>query len=199
MRKLVYLVASSLDGFIADPAGSDPSGADGIWPIGADYVAYLRQHFPETLPGPARAALGIDDPGDRFDTVVEGRKSYEIGLAAGIVDAYPHLRHVVFSRTLSDAPDPAVSVVPGDPAAAVRTLKTEDGKDIWLVGGGELAGSLYEEIDQIVLKLAPLTLATGVPLFGSNIDFDPQLWTLVDHVVLPSGTVFLTYSRGPHE
>ena len=197
MRKLVYLVASSLDGFIADPGGSDPSGPDGFWPIAEDYVAHLVDHFPETLPGDARAALGIKSPGRRFDTVVEGRKSYEIGLAAGVADAYPHLRHVVFSTTLSGAPGTDVSVVSDSPVETVRAMKAENGSDIWLVGGGDLAGSLAGEIDQIVLKLAPLTLGRGIPLLGSAVDFDPQAWALVEHTVLPSGTIFLTYDRLP--
>lgn len=195
MRKLVYVIASSLDGFIADPHGNDPSGPGGFWPIGEDYVAHLIEHFPETLPGLARDALGVEGPGDWFDTVVEGRRSYEIGLAAGVTDAYPHLRHVVFSRTLTDAPDPAVEVVADDPVATVRAMKGEPGNDIWLVGGGELAGSLSGEIDRIVLKLAPLTLGSGIPLFGSTVDFEPQAWTLVEHAVLASGTIFLTYDR----
>ena len=127
--------------------------------------------------------------------MVEGRKSYEVGLAAGVADAYPHLRHVVFSTTLASAADPAVSVVADDPAKTVRGMKDEEGKDIWLVGGGELAGSLSDEIDQIELKLAPLTLGRGIPLLGSAVDFDPRMWNLVEHTALPSGTVFLTYDR----
>ena len=54
-----------------------------------------------------------------------------------------------------------------------------------------------EEIDQIVLKLAPLTLGRGIPLLGSTVGFDPQAWALVEHTVLPSGTIFLTYDRLP--
>ncbi|MCG6499336.1 dihydrofolate reductase family protein [Kitasatospora sp. A2-31] len=69
------------------------------------------------LPGPARAALGVT--------------------------AYPHLRHYVFSRSLTGSPDAAAEVVSTDPLAKVRELKAHDGKGIWLVGGGELAGALY--------------------------------------------------------
>ncbi|MFD7659119.1 dihydrofolate reductase family protein [Actinosynnema sp. NPDC059797] len=195
MRKLVYYIASTLDGFIAGPDGADPTGPGGFWPIPEDYLRHLVAEYPETLPGPARDALGVTAGGTRFDTVLEGRKSYEVGLAAGVTDAFPHLRHVVFSRTLAASPDPAVEVVAGDPVAEVRALKRQDGKDIWLIGGGALAGALYPEIDRLIVKLAPLTTGAGIPLFGAGTAFDPRTWSLTDHVRLDSGALFLTYDR----
>ncbi|QKG22771.1 dihydrofolate reductase family protein [Actinomadura verrucosospora] len=195
MRKLVYYIATTLDGFIAGPDGADPSGPGGFWPIPADYLEHLAAHYPETLPGPAREALSITAEGTRFDTVVEGRRSYEIGLKAGIADAFPHLRHLVFSRTLAESPDSAVEIVPTDPVAKVRELKREDGKDIWLVGGAELAGALYGEIDRLILKVGPLTIGNGIPLFSAKAAFDPRIWELADHTVLGGGAVFLTYDR----
>ncbi|KUN93256.1 dihydrofolate reductase family protein [Streptomyces caeruleatus] len=195
MRKLVYYIAATLDGFIAGPDGADPTGPDGFWPIPGDYLRHLAAEYPETLPAPARKALSITAEGTHFDTILEGRKSYEIGLEAGITDAYPHLRHLVFSTTLAKSPDPAVELVTGDPVARVRELKQEDGKDIWLVGGGGLAGALYTEIDQLIVKLGPLTIGIGIPLFGRTAAFDPRTWNLTDHVVLESGTAFLTYTR----
>ncbi|MET9860428.1 dihydrofolate reductase family protein [Streptomyces smyrnaeus] len=195
MRKLVYYIAATLDGFIAGPDGADPTGPDGFWPIPDDYVQHLAAEYPETLPAPARAALSVTAEGTHFDTVLEGRKSYEIGLDAGITDAYPHLRHLVFSTTLAESPDPAVELVTGDPVAKVRELKQEDGKDIWLIGGGELAGALYGEIDQLIVKLGPLTTGTGIPLFGRTAAFDPRVWNLTGHTVLDSGAAFLAYTR----
>ncbi|WP_406106587.1 dihydrofolate reductase family protein [Micromonospora globbae] len=197
MRKLVYYIASTLDGHIAGPDGADPTGPGGFWPLPEDYLRHLIAEYPETLPGPARQAMGITAAGTRFDTVLEGRHSYDIGLKVGVTDAYPHLRHLVFSRTLSESPDPAVEIVSGDPVAKVRELKQQDGKDLWLVGGGELAGALYPEIDQLIVKLAPLTIGTGIPLFGRNAVFDPRSWELTDHTVLGSGALFLTYTRTP--
>ncbi|MFJ2414740.1 dihydrofolate reductase family protein [Streptomyces brevispora] len=193
MRKLVYYIASTLDGFIAGPDGADPTGPDGFWPIPEDYIGHMIAEYPETLPGPARTALSISAEGTHFDTVVEGRRSYEIGLKAGVTDAYPHLRHIVFSRTLGESPDPAVEVVAGDPVARVAELKREEGKDIWLVGGGELAGSLYSEIDRLIVKLSPVTLGAGIPLFSDKATFAPLSWTLTDRKVLDSGALFLTY------
>ncbi|MFC9660135.1 dihydrofolate reductase family protein [Nocardia sp. NPDC127606] len=196
MRKLVYFIASTLDGFIAGPDGTDPSGPGGFWTPSEDYLQHLIAEYPETLPGLARAALGVTAEGRHFDTVVEGRNSYEVGLAAGVTNAYDHLRHLVFSRTLTESPDPGVELVADDPVATVRELKRTDGKDIWLVGGGELAGALYGEIDRVIVKLSPLTIGTGIPLFGRTAAFAPNAWGLVDHTVLASGAAFFTYDRG---
>ncbi|MDX2602380.1 dihydrofolate reductase family protein [Streptomyces caniscabiei] len=196
MRELVYFIASSLDGRVAGPDGADPTGPDGFWPVAPDYVRHLASAYPETLPAGAREALGVTAEGTHFDTVLEGRKSYEIGLAAGVPDAYPHLRHLVFSRTLTETPAPAVELVADDPVARVRELKNEDGKDIWLVGGATLAGALYPEIDRLIVKLSPLTVGDGIPLFAGSA-FDPRLWHLTDHTALESGVLFLSYRRVP--
>ncbi|MFI6265223.1 dihydrofolate reductase family protein [Micromonospora sp. NPDC051006] len=195
MRRLVYYIAATLDGFIAGPDGADPTGPDGFWPIPEDYLRHIIAEYPETLPGPARQALGVAAEGTRFDTVLEGRHSYELGLKVGLTDAYPHLRHLVFSRTLAESPDPAVQVVPDDPIAVVRELKRQPGKDIWVIGGGALAGALYPEIDRLIVKLAPLTVGAGIPLFGRDAVFEPRTWRLAEHTVLDSGAIFLTYTR----
>jgi dihydrofolate reductase len=187
VRKLVYCVASTIDGFVAGPDGADPTT---FWPIPADYLQYLVEELPETLPGPAREAMGITAAGTHFDTVVEGRNSYEIGLKAGIPDAYPHLRHVVFSRTLGESEH--VEVCATDPVARVRELKQEDGKDIWLVGGATLAGALFDEVDRLLVKLGPVTTGSGISLFKK--DFEPDTWRLADHRVV-GDAVFLTYDR----
>ncbi|MFE1971644.1 dihydrofolate reductase family protein [Streptomyces hygroscopicus] len=195
MRALTYYVATTLDGFIAGPDGSDPSAPDGFFTVTPDYLEHIVAHYPETLPAHARAALGVTAPGTRFDTVVEGRRSYQLGLDAGITDAYPHLRHYVFSRTLAQSPDPAVEVIAGDRAAKIRELKAQEGMGIWLVGGGELAGALYPEIDELVLKVNPVTVGAGIRLFAGRAEADPRPFTLTGHTVLPSGAAFLTYRR----
>ncbi|MET0811809.1 MAG: dihydrofolate reductase, partial [Microbacterium sp.] len=152
MRRLVYCIATTLDGFIAGPDGGDPSGQE-FFPLTEDIIGYLVENLPETLPGPARAAMGIDAPGVVFDTVVEGRSSYEIGLAAGLTDAYPHLRHLVFSTTMTESRDANVELVADAALDRIRALKAEEGLDIWLVGGGTLAHSLLPEIDRLILKV----------------------------------------------
>ena len=192
MRRLVYLVAVTLDGFIAGPDGGDPSGSD-FMPVTQDLVEHLVAAWPETLPGPARDAMGITGPGAHFDTVVEGRGSYDIGLAAGLTDAYPHLRHLVVSRSLGDRTDLPVEVVADDPVERIRELKGEDGLDIWLVGGGTLAHALLPEIDRLVLKVNPSVIGEGRRLFAgafAHARFEP-----VDQVDLPGGVRVVTLDR----
>lgn len=192
MRRLVYLVAVTLDGFIAGPEGGDPSGSE-WFPVTPDLLEHLVATWPETLPAPARAALGIGGPGATFDTVVEGRGSYEVGLAAGLDDAYPHLRHLVVSRTLADRSDLPVEVVADDPLERVRQLKAEEGKDIWLVGGGTLAHALLPEVDRLVLKVNPSVIGDGKRLFEgpfAHARFEP-----VDVVDLSGGLRVVTLDR----
>lgn len=191
MRKLVYYVATTLDGYIAGPDGGDPSGAD-YFPITPDVIQFIVENFPETLPGPARAAMGIDGPGLAFDTVLEGRASYEVGLDAGLTDAYPHLRHLVFSSTL-ESRDPAVEIVHGGALERVRELKGEDGLDLWLVGGGKLAHSLLPEIDGLVIKQHRSVIGSGIPLFDGP--FQPHMFHPVGETLLESGVRVLTYDR----
>jgi dihydrofolate reductase len=192
MRQLVYYVAATLDGYIAGPDGGDPSGADYL-PVTPDVVQFIVEHFPETLPGPAREAMGIDGPGRAFDTVLEGRGSYEVGLAAGLTDAYPHLRHLVFSTSMTTSPDPAVELVGGDALDRVRTLKAESGLGLWLVGGGKLAHSLLPEIDRLVIKQNRSVIGSGVPLFDGP--FQPHLFRPAAETLLSSGVRVLTYDR----
>lgn len=193
MRKLIYLVASTIDGFVAGEDRSDPTGT-----IFTDQANELVDLYPEMIPGHVRPMLGMEDtPNRTFDTVLEGRTSYTMGVDLGIANAYPHLRHIVFSRTMTEAADPAVEVVADDPVLTVRGLKADEGKDIWLCGGGALAGSLRDEIDEIHLKLHPIVLGRGAPLFDSP-DADPQQLERYDRVLtqtFDSGVTLLIYRR----
>lgn len=106
MRKLIYLVASTIDGFIADPTRADPS--DTVFILAGDHAEPLMHEYPEMVPAHFRAAVGLEDAENRhFDIVLEGRVSYVMALNEGVTNAYPHMRHYVFSNTLTEAPQPA--------------------------------------------------------------------------------------------
>ena len=192
MRKLVYYVATTLDGYIAGPDAKDPSG-ESYFPLTEDMVGHIVAEYPETLPGPARDAMGISGPGKHFDTVVEGRTSYLLGVEAGVADAYPHLRHLVFSSSIEADPSTAIEIVKGDPIERVRELKAEPGLDIWLCGGGKIAHALLPEVDRLILKQHRSVIGAGVPLF--NGPFAPHMFTPTAAVELPGGVRVLTYDR----
>lgn len=196
MRKLVYLVASTIDGFIADPARADPS--DTVFVLAGDHAEPLMREYPEMVPSHLRDALGLGETENRhFDTVVEGRTSYMGGVEQGVTNAYPHMRHYVFSRTHTQVPAPEVNLVTSDPAAKIQELKWQDGKDIWLCGGGSLAAALRDEIDEIHLKLNPVVIGAGTPLFDG--DFQIDRYTLESTRSFRSGVVLLRYVRtGKH-
>ena len=145
------------------------------------------------VPAHVRSLVGmpVETPNGRFDTILMGRQTYEIGVRAGITNPYPHLRTLVVSTTLGVSPDPAVELVDADPVARVRELKAEDGKDVWLCGGGSLASSLAGEIDELVLKISPVVLGAGVPLFGRVVG--PRPLTPAGHRTYDTGFTLARY------
>lgn len=160
MRDLTYLVAVSLDGYIADPAGGwDAFSFEG------DLAKTLCRDYADTLPGHAHAALGIAPTGTRYDTVLMGWNTYAPALGLGITSPYPHLRQVVATRRTELPEAPGVEFT-ADPLPTVRRLKAEPGTGIWLAGGGTLAAALADEIDALILKVNPVTLGAGIPLFA---------------------------------
>lgn len=190
MRKLTYYVASTIDGFIATEDGSVD-----FFPVGGDHGPYINSHYPETLPTKVREALGVDKPNQTFDTVVMGRRTHDFGVRTGTASPYAHLRQYVVSTTLPENPDPDVELIAGDPVAAVRALKREDGLGIWLCGGGELAEALLPEIDQVFLKLYPIVLGRGRPLFGAGARLpEPACFRVVTSRVFADGVAFLKYA-----
>ena len=148
MRRLKYYVACSIDGFIAREDGSlddFPTDPEHV----ADFFEALRS----------------------FDVVLMGRKTYEVGLRAGVTNPYPAMKQYVFSRTLKQSPDPNIEIVTENAAERVKALRNEPGKDIWLCGGGDLATTLFtaDLIDEIILKVNPLLLGSGIPFFSGDV------------------------------
>ncbi|MER5390236.1 dihydrofolate reductase family protein [Saccharopolyspora sp. NPDC002686] len=190
MRKLTYLIASTIDGFITGPDNTAPD----FFLHEGDHAQPTRDEFPEIMPTQLRPLLGLEDaPNKHFDTVLQGRSTWEVGVRDGMTNAYQHLRNIVFSRTTTESPDPTVEFVATDPLEHVRKLKQENGMGIWLCGGGKLAATLRPEIDELFIKLHPVVAGAGIPLFDG--EFGPEQFDLTDTQVFDSGVVHLTYAK----
>lgn len=189
MRKLIYYISLSIDGYIAGP-GDEVD----FFPGSDEYRAWMVGDYGDALPSHGRAQLGIaDTPLTRFDTIVMGRRTYDPALELGITSPYAHLRQYVVSRSLEQL-DPEVTMVTDDPLAAVRALKAEDsGLDIYLAGGGHLAGQLLDEIDELVIKRYPVVAGAGLPAFGP--EFSPRQFALDAVRSFDGGNVVEWYSR----
>jgi len=186
MRNLTYYIAVSADGYIAREDGSLD-----FFPMAGEHLPYIATEYPETIPEHLRATFGVQSGNRHFDTVVMGRRTYEVGSAVGFTNPYPHLRQYVVSRSMPASPDPGVRLVSEPPADLVRRLKKESGLDIWLCGGACLAGALYDEIDELILKVNPVLIGAGLPLFrGAR---GPMTLTLTDHRVFDGGVAIHRY------
>jgi dihydrofolate reductase len=145
MRKVIWGAAVSLDLYLAGP------GEALDWLKWSDDAAAIS----------AASWQGVD-------TLLMGRKTYQFAVrSGGGGDAGgSKIRTCIFSRTITEAPAGA-ELVGGDPAAFVRRLKQEEGGDIIVMGGGELASHLIEGgvVDEIGLNVHPLLLGQGIPFF----------------------------------
>jgi dihydrofolate reductase len=168
VRRLILFIASSLDGYIA--------GQDGE----IDWLFHDHDY------GYAAFYAGID-------TVIMGRKTYELSLSFGEYP-YPGASAYVFSRT-PRSPDAHARFVAGDVAGFVRGLKAKRGRDIWLVGGGEIVRECLgaDLIDEFVVSIHPVVLGAGVPLFPPGTPRRALLLRSVERY--GSGLVQLSYAR----
>ncbi|WP_346294282.1 dihydrofolate reductase family protein [Sphaerothrix gracilis] len=188
MRILTYFVACSVDGFIAHADGSHDGFSQD-----SDYFADVFASFPETVPSHLRDLMGIHAKNKWFDTVLMGRKTYEIGLKDGVTSPYSHMKQYLFSRSMQQSPDENVELVSDSAIEFVKGLKSEAGKQIWLCGGGNLATSLFTNhlIDQLILKVNPFLMGSGIPLFSPAI---PQTaLELTDRKIYNNGVLLLYY------
>ena len=189
MRKLSYYISLSIDGFIAGPDDEVD-----FFPGSDEYMAWMVSDYGDALPAHAREQFGIADvPLTRFDTIVMGRRTYDPALQLGVTSPYSHLRQYVVSRSLEPT-DAAVTMIADDPVEAVRALKAEDSPlDIYLAGGGRLAGQLLDEIDELVIKRYPVVAGAGLPAFGPH--FSPTVFALDAVRSFEGGNVVEWYSR----
>jgi dihydrofolate reductase len=120
-----------------------------------------------------------------------GRTTYEVAVNAGITSPYDPLRQFVVSRSMPEVSHMAVHVYHGAALDLVRQLKAEEGKDIWLCGGAKLAAGVFTEIDELILKINPVVIGSGISLFDGVVNTRTTI--LTEHKVYANGFVFARY------
>ena len=171
MRKVVLGVGISLDGYIARPDGS------------VDFLFMPKDY--------SMAAFF-----KRIDTAVMGRKTYEMGLQLGGGKiSSPGMKCYVFSRTLTAGERNGVTVVVDSPRQFVGALRKKNGKDIWLMGGGELTREFLREdlVDGLYLGVVPVLIGEGIPAFPSG--FPQRKFALTENKTFSRGLIGLNYER----
>lgn len=177
MRKVIFGCANSLDNYIA----RKDDAVD--WLLWGDEAAELMKEF-----------------WPRFDTIVMGRKTYDVALkmvpkskSKKTKSPYGDLKTYVFSRTLKAGERNGVEIVREDSGKFIRKLKKQKGKDVCIMGGGDLAKTLFEAgvIDEIGFNIHPVLLGSGIPLFhemSKQIDLE-----LIECRPFKNGCVYVLY------
>jgi dihydrofolate reductase len=178
MRKVIYGGACSLDGYLTDRDGA------------LDWLHFSKDV--EAIMAKSWATA---------DTILFGRKTWQGAAEQGGGGAMPGVTAYVFSRSLKTVPAGGAELVTGDAGEFVRRLKSQPGKDIVVMSGGNFATSLLQAgvIDEVGLNVHPLLLGSGVPAFldpGGRVKLE-----LTECRQLDGGCVLMTYrvkrSRAP--
>jgi dihydrofolate reductase len=171
MRKVILGVGISLDGHIARPDGS----VDFLFmPKDYSMAPFFR----------------------RIDTGVMGRKTYEAGLKMGGGNmSSPGMKCYVFSRTLESGERNGATIVAESPKQFLANVKQKKGKDIWLMGGGELTREFLREdqVDELYLGVVPVLIGEGIPAFPGG--FPQRGFKLVENKSYSKGLIALLYER----
>ncbi len=173
MRKVTFGTANSLDNFIARENGE------------VDWLLWSDE---------AMALTG--DYWSKIDAILMGRKTFEVALKNAPENSESeetNIKTYVFSRTLKNGDHKNVEIISDNAAEFVRELKSQEGKEICLMGGGDFAGTLFEAglIDEVGFNIHPVLLGSGVPLFlemSKQIDLE-----LIKCEPLKNGCVYVSY------
>ena len=150
MRNIILYIAQSLDSYIARPDGD---------------IDWLESA--ESIPG---EDYGYKEFYNSIDTTLMGNNSYRKIISFDIPFPYPDKTNYVFSRSAGHQQTEFVQFIAGDIIAFTGKLKKQEGKDIWLIGGGEVNSLLLSHrlIDRMILTIIPVAIGEGIPLFQTS-------------------------------
>jgi dihydrofolate reductase len=194
MRKIVAFENVTLDGVMQGPGHPDEDRRGGF-----EHGGWAAPYADEEGMKAAAAGMGATD------AVLLGRVTY-----SQFATVWPNqpdnpfgaflnkTRKYVASRTLEEPLPWANSVLlNGDALDALKRIREEPGKNITILGSGELLRSLLKAglVDDLVLQIHPLVLGSGRRLFGDGDDGTLAKFSLSDERTTSTGVVVATYSR----
>lgn len=187
MRKIIVLEFLTLDGVMQAPGGSKEDTSDGF-----KYGGWTAPYFDDM------SGKEMDKQMKGEYDLLLGRKTYDIfaGYWPTHTKEWPQVNRItkyVVSKTAKN-PRWEHTVVVKD-INELRKLKDANGPDLQVYGSGNLVQSLmeYKLVDELWLKIFPVTLGTGKRLFDKGTI--PVSFTLVYSAVSPSGVIFASYKR----
>lgn len=180
----------SLDGVMQAPGGPEEDTSGGFQ-YGGWTVPYADEYFGTVISEELSAP---------FDLLL-GRKTYEIFAGywpkqTGVVaDPFNRAKKYVVSDSGVDLTWDESILINGDVVAKLKALKEEDGPALQVHGSGKLVQTLLKNdlVDELRLRIYPITLATGKRLFAEGTI--PAAFELLDSTVLPSGVILANYKR----
>ena len=189
MRKIIVLSFITLDGIMQAPGGPEEDTSGGF-----RYGGWTVPYFDEFS-----GKVMEEQMGRPFDLLL-GRKTYEIFASywpyhkdedLGINQA---TKYVASHRAMQFTWDKSV-LLQGDIVEAIKKLKAQDGPQLQVHGSGNLIQTLLKNdlVDELWLKIFPLTLGSGKRLFAEGTI--PAAFKLIDGKVLPSGVIIANYER----
>ena len=171
MRNVVLGLGISLDGYIARADGS------------VDFL-FMPKNYSM---GPFFATI---------DTALMGRKTYDVALKMG-GGSYNDsgLRSYVFSHSQPPGERGGLTFVNESPKTFVEKLRKSPGKNIWLMGGGELVRDFLKEdlVDELYIGVVPVLIGEGLPLFPPG--FPQRKFSLLENKTFSKGMIALKYTR----
>ena len=147
MRNIKLYIATSIDGYIARSDG------DLDWLTG--------------FPNPEKTDYGYQTLFEFIDIVIMGGRTYRDILSMDVVWPYQAKKTYVITHH-SLAEEKNIQFITHDIVEKITQIRNENGQDIWLVGGGEIASMLlnHELIDEMIITTVPIILGNGIPLFS---------------------------------
>lgn len=174
MKKVKLYIAVSIDGYIARPDG------DLEWLTG--------------FPNPSKTDYGYKDFFASVDTVIMGNRTYQDILLMDVLWPYKDMETYVVTHHAQETKE-NIRFISENVVETISGLRKKDGKDIWLVGGGQLTSILLnaDMVDEMQITFIPVVLGNGIPLFTNNPN--ESQWNLLENKAFDNGVLQVKYQR----